>query len=71
VPGKRTFPVRIPNDQLQSALGQLGSFTFQMLVKKGPQQVAVTLRDELSQTDSTAVASFTADVPAAGSTGPT
>jgi VWFA-related protein len=71
VPGKKTFPVRIPNDQLQSALGQLGSFTFQMLVKKGPQQVAVTLRDELSQTDSTALASFTTDAAVAGATGPT
>jgi VWFA-related protein len=70
-PGKKTFPVRIPNDQLQSALGQLGSFTFQMLVSKGPQRVAVTLRDELGQTDSTAVASFTTDVPSAGSAGPT
>ncbi|OFV80655.1 MAG: hypothetical protein A2Y78_06410 [Acidobacteria bacterium RBG_13_68_16] len=70
-PGKKTFPVRIPNDQLQSALGQLGSFTFQMLVNKGPQRVAVTLRDELSQTDSTAVASFTTDAAATGATGPT
>jgi hypothetical protein len=42
-----------------------------MLVRGGPQKVAVTLRDELGQTDSTAVADFTADVPATGSAGPT
>jgi VWFA-related protein len=63
-PAKRTFPIRIPNDQLQTALGQTGSFTFKVVVRKGEQRVAVTLRDELSQTDSTAVANFTADVTA-------
>jgi hypothetical protein len=28
VPPKQTFPIRIPNEQLQTALGQTGSFTF-------------------------------------------
>jgi VWFA-related protein len=68
-PAKQTFPVRLPNDQLQAALGQVGSFSFRMLVRGGPQKVAVTLRDELGQTDSTAVADFTADVSATGPTG--
>jgi VWFA-related protein len=70
-PGKQTFPVRIPNTQLQTALGQTGSFTFKMLVRRGQQRVAVTLRDELGQTDSTAVATFTADEANTGAAGPT
>ena len=69
-PAKQTFPVRIPNDQLQTALGQAGSFSFKMIVRKGPQRVAVTLRDELGQTDSTAVATFTPDQAATPTAGP-
>jgi len=70
-PAKQTFPVRIPNNQLQTALGQSGSFSFRMIVRKGPQRVAVTLRDELAQVDSTAVATFTGgETPSVGA-GPT
>ena len=71
VPAKQTFPVRIPNSQLQTALGQAGSFSFRMIVRKGPQRVAVTLRDELAQIDSTAVATFTAGETPSGGAGPT
>jgi VWFA-related protein len=70
-PAKQTFPVRIPNEQLQTALGQAGSFSFRMIVRKGPQRVAVTLRDELGQIDSTAVTMFTAGETASGAAGPT
>jgi VWFA-related protein len=70
-PAKQTFPVRIPNEELQTALGQTGSFSFRMIVRKGPQRVAVTLRDELGQIDSTAVTTFTAGETASGAAGPT
>jgi len=70
VPARQTFPVRIPNDKLQTALGQTGSFTFKMVVRKGPHRLAVSLRDELGQTDSTAVASFDADQTATAPAGP-
>jgi VWFA-related protein len=70
-PVKKSFPVRIPNAQLQTALGQTGSFTFRMIVRKGPQRVAVTMRDELGQIDSTALATFTAGETASGAAGPT
>ncbi len=70
-PAKQTFPVHIPNEELQTALGQTGSFSFRMIVRKGPQRIAVTLRDELGQIDSTAVTTFTAGETASGATGPT
>lgn len=67
VPAKQVFPVRVPNDKLQTALGQTGSFVFKMIVRPGNQRVAVTVRDDLGQTESTAVAPFAPEQPAPGS----
>ena len=57
-PVKRHFSVSIPNSSLVAALGQIGSYTFELVMARGPQTVAVSVRDDLAQTESTVTARF-------------
>jgi VWFA-related protein len=57
-PVKRHFSVSIPNASLVTALGQIGSYTFELVMARGPQTVAVSVRDDLAQTESTVTARF-------------
>ena len=57
-PVKRHFSVSIPNTSLVAALGQIGSYTFELVMARGPQTVAVSVRDDLAQTESTVTARF-------------
>lgn len=43
-----SFPVRVPNDQLFTALGQHVSYTFKLQMREGEQTVAVGVRDEVA-----------------------
>ncbi len=45
---RHDFPVRIPNDRLLTALGQVAAFTFNLVMDPGPQRVAVGVRDQLA-----------------------
>ena len=57
-PVKRHFSLSIPNSSLVAALGQTGSYTFELVMAGGPQTVAVSVRDDLAQTESTVTARF-------------
>lgn len=51
-------PIRVPNDQLLTALGQVGAYRMTMLLRPEPHTVAVAVRDELGNADSTARAEY-------------
>ena len=57
-PVKRHFSLAVPNGSLVEALGQTGSYTFELIMARGPQTVAVSVRDDLAQTESTVTARF-------------
>lgn len=52
-------PIRVPNDQLLTALGQVGAYRMTMLLRDEPHTIAVAVRDELGNADSTATAQYT------------
>lgn len=52
-------PIRVPNDQLLTALGQVGAYRMTMLLRPEPHTIAVAVRDELGNADSTAKADYT------------
>jgi VWFA-related protein len=52
-------PIRVPNDQLLTALGQVGAYRMTLLLRPEPHTVAVAVRDELGNADSTAKADYT------------
>jgi VWFA-related protein len=45
----QSFPVHIPNASLLTALGQDATFSWNLLARSGPQELAVTLRDDLGE----------------------
>ena len=58
-PTKRVFAVRIPEAELPGALRKSLSYVFKLLMTPGAQTVAVSVRDDLSQVESTVTARFT------------
>jgi VWFA-related protein len=52
-------PIRVPNDQLLTALGQIGAWKTTMLLRPEPHTVAVAVRDRIGNVDSTARAEYT------------
>ncbi|HET9227214.1 MAG TPA: VWA domain-containing protein [Thermoanaerobaculia bacterium] len=52
-------PIRVPNDQLLTALGQVGAYRMTLLLRPEPHTVAVAVRDEIGNADSTARAQYT------------
>lgn len=52
-------PIRVPNDQLMTALGQSAGYRTQLLMRPEPHQVVVGVRDDLGNNDSTLIADFT------------
>ncbi len=59
LPTKRVFAVRIPEAELPGALRKSVSYVFKLLMTPGAQTVAVSVRDDLSQVESTVTARFT------------
>ncbi len=57
-PVKRQFPITVPDDKLATAMGQNVRFIFEMLMTRGPQTVAVSVRDDLGQVEATVSARF-------------
>jgi VWFA-related protein len=51
-------PIRVANDQLLTALGQVGAYRMTLLLRPEPHTVAVAVRDELGNVDSTARAEY-------------
>ena len=51
-------PIRVPNDQLLTALGQVGAYRVTMLLRPEPHTIAVAVRDDLGNADSTAKAEY-------------
>ena len=47
------LPIEIPNDQLAAALGGEARFPLELEMRRGPQRLAVGLRDLLGRVDST------------------
>jgi VWFA-related protein len=56
-------PIRVPNDQLLTALGQIGAWKTTMLLRPEPHTVAVAVRDRIGNVDSTARAEYTPAKP--------
>jgi hypothetical protein len=52
-------PIRVPNDQLLTALGQVGAWKTTMLLRPEAHTLAVAVRDRVGNVDSTARAEFT------------
>lgn len=52
---KMPAPVRIPNEELLTAMGQVAGYRMTLLLEPGEHQVAVTVRDELAKVESTSV----------------
>lgn len=52
-------PIRVPNDQLLTALGQVGAYRMTMLLRPEAHTVAVAVRDQVGNADSTAKADYT------------
>ena len=50
---KMPAPIRIPNDKLLTALGQVAGFRMTLRMKKGEHSVVVGVRDELANISST------------------
>lgn len=57
----QSFPVYIPNASLLTALGQEATFSWKILTRNGPQELAVTLRDDLAEVASAVRLDF--DIP--------
>ena len=57
----QSFPVYIPNASLITALGQEATFSWKILTRNGPQELAVTLRDDLAEVASAVRLDF--DIP--------
>lgn len=53
------MPIRVPNDQLLTALGQVAAYRMNMLLRPEAHTVAVAVRDELGNAESTASAEYT------------
>lgn len=67
--GRQLFPLRIPGEGLAAARQQSAGYTFQVRLKEGEYPVAVAVRDDLAQIDSTAAATIqigAASAPGAG-----
>ena len=59
-------PVTVPNDRLMTALGQVAGYRMMLHLREGAHAVAVSVRDEVAQTESTAVVSYdTGGIPLA------
>lgn len=54
------MPIRVPNDQLLIALGQTAAYKTTLLLRPDAHTVAVSLRDELGNTDSAIAVEYTA-----------
>lgn len=52
-------PIRVPNDQLLTALGQIGAWKTTMLLRPEPHTVAVAVRDRVGNVDAVARAEYT------------
>lgn len=63
---KMPAPVRIPNEELLTAMGQVAGYRMTLLLEPGEHQVAVTVRDELAEVESTSVVDVDAATITAG-----
>ena len=63
---KMPAPIRIPNDKLLTALGQVAGFRLTLLLSPGEHAVAVGVRDELANVESTTSVSHTPGISDAG-----
>jgi hypothetical protein len=52
-------PIRVPNDQLLTALGQTAGYKTTLRLRKEAHTVAVSLRDELGNADSAVAVEYT------------
>ncbi len=51
---ERAYPIEIENDQMAAAVGQEAKFLIGMVLREGPHRIAVSIRDDLSSSESTA-----------------
>lgn len=63
-------PIRIANEQLLTAMGQSAGYQTKLLLRSEPHQVAVSIRDEIGNADSTVIAEFTPGAAAAPAVAP-
>jgi VWFA-related protein len=51
---ERAYPIKIKNDQISTAVEQKAKFTLGMVLRKGSQRIAVSVRDDRSSSEATA-----------------
>ena len=52
---ERAYPIEIENEQLLSAVEQDAKFIVGMVLRDGPHRIAVSIRDDRSSSESTAI----------------
>ncbi|MEM1180165.1 MAG: VWA domain-containing protein [Acidobacteriota bacterium] len=57
---KLPAPIRIPEDRLEQALGQVAGYRMMLQLRPGEHTVAVSVRDDVAQVESTSVVEFDA-----------
>lgn len=62
---KMPAPVRVPNDQMLTAMSQVAGYRMTLLMRPGQHRVAVTVRDELADVSSSALTAHAPDEVAA------
>jgi VWFA-related protein len=50
---ERAYPIKIKNDQISTAVEQKAKFTLGMVLRKGSQRIAISVRDDRSSSEST------------------
>ncbi|MEM6796803.1 MAG: hypothetical protein AAF725_22715, partial [Acidobacteriota bacterium] len=61
---KTPAPIQVPDDRLEEALGQQAGYRLMLHLKPGEHSIAVSVRDEISKSESTAVATIDAEAVA-------
>ncbi len=54
------IPIRVPNDQILTVMGQNAATRITLLLRRGEHRLAIGVRDELGNTDSTVTSNYTA-----------
>jgi VWFA-related protein len=63
-------PIRVPNDQILTVMGQNAATRITLLLREGEHRLAIGVRDELGNTDSTVTSNYTAGSLTDGATKP-
>lgn len=55
---KLDVPIRVPNDKMHLALGQVAGYPLRLLMRKGEHKIAITVRDEIADTSASTLLTY-------------